>query len=407
MSGRHRGELRLGFVALTDAAPLIVAAETGQLAAEGLNVVLCREASWANIRDKVQAGLLDGAHMLGPMALATSLGAGSERTPLVAPLSLNLNGSAITVSKALAEAMRAADPSAMAERPRTARALAAVVRARQASGEPRLILAAVFPFFMHAYELRYWMAQAGIDPDRDIRLVIIPPERMAARLKSGEIDGFCVGAPWHAVSAVEGAGEIILHASEFWRSGPDKVFAVTEAFAERNPDVLRALIRALIRASAWAESPENRMALAAILAREPYVGAPEAIIRQSLPSPSRGAEEIVFHRHAAGFPWRSHALWFLTQMLRWGQIEPEVDITAAARAVYRPDLYRAAASDIGAPAPAVDEKVEGAHAETWTLETAGAPIAMGPDRFFDGRVFDPDRMSAYLRGFEIGGVRAL
>ena len=199
MSDLEQTDIRLGFIPLNDAAPLIVAKVKGLFDAEGLDVALSREASWANIRDKVSVGLLDGAHMLGPMPIASSLGLSGPATPMIAPFSLNLNGSAVTVSKALAEAMRAADPEGMARRPRTARPLRAVIEARRASGEALLTFAVVFPFSMHNYELRYWLAEAGIDPDKDLRLVITPPPRMAANLASGAIDGFCVGAPFDPV----------------------------------------------------------------------------------------------------------------------------------------------------------------------------------------------------------------
>jgi len=407
---KPKTELRLGFIALNDCAPLVVAREQGLFAAEGLCVTLSREASWANVRDKVAVGALDGAHMLAPMTLAASLGVGGERTPICVPLSLNLNGSAVTVSKALADAMRDIDPDGMAEKPRTARPLARLIAARRGRGEPPLTFAVTFPYSMHNYELRYWMGQAGIDPDRDVRLVVVPPPRMAARMRSGDIDGFCVSAPWNAVSVSEATGEIMVYASEMWRLGPDKVFGVTAAFAKANPQTLQAMLRALLRAAAWADAPENRAELARMLARPEYVDAPEEIVRLSLVgSPPYVAGEagsdsldyIVYHRYAASFPWRSHAVWFLTQMRRWGQVGSDVDIAAAADAVYRPDLFRAAAAELGEPAPLVDEKVEGAHPECWTLDEATAPIPMAPDLFFDGKVFDAAQPEAYAASFEV------
>ena len=393
--------LRLGFIPLNDCAPLVVAQELGLFAAEGLEVTLSREASWANVRDKLAAGLLDGAHLLAPLALASSLGAGGERADMIVPLSLNLNGSAITIGKAHAEAMRALDPEGMEARPCTARPLARLVQARRERGEPPLTFAMVFPFSMHNYELRYWLAEGGVDPDRDVRLVVAPPPRMAARLQAGHIDGFCVGAPWNAVAVSEGYGEILIYASEFWRLGPDKAFAVTADWAGRNPATLRALLRALLRAAMWADEPANRPELARMLARPEHVGVPEAAVRESLLAGPAGAYRLMFHRSAAGFPWRSHAVWFLSQMLRWGQIGPEVGLHALAARVYRPDAYRDAAAALGLPAPLVDEKVEGLHAASWLLEEATAPIMMGPDAFFDGRPFDAAQPAAYAAGFAI------
>lgn len=411
----ERTQLRLGFIALNDCAPLVVAREKGFFEAEGLSVDLSREASWANIRDKVAMGALDGAHMLAPMPLAVRLGVCGEPARMIAPMSLNLNGSAITVSTALADAMRVADAPGMTVRPRTARPLAEVVAERKARGLPLLTFAVVFPFSVHNYELRYWLAEAGLDPDRDLRIVVTPPARMAARLAAGDIDGFCVGAPWNALAVAEGYGEIIIYAAELWGVGPDKVFGLTERFAERHPLTVGATLRALIRAAAWSDEPGNRVELAAILAHSRYVDAPEEVIARSLtgappyalgePGPDH-QDYIIYHRYAASFPWRSHAVWFLTQMLRWGQIGPEADIAGTAEAAYRPDLFRAAAADLGAPAPLVDEKVEGLHASPWTLDEATAPIPMAPDLFFDGGQFDAAQPERYAAGFAIGRVRS-
>lgn len=414
MTGLERKDLRLGFIALNDCAPLVVAKELGFFEAEGLRVDLSREASWANVRDKVAVGALDGGHMLGPMTLAASMGVGGERTPMTVPLSLNLNGSAVTVSTALADALREIDPEGMSARPLSAAPLEKLIRARQAKGEPPLTFAVVFPYSMHNYELRYWLAASGINPDKDVRLTVVPPPRMAERLRSGVIDGFCVTAPWNALAVSEGTGEILVYASEVWGVGPDKVFGVTRDWADDHPEALRAVIRAVLRAAAWADAPENRAGLATLLARPEYVNAPEAVVAQSLigsppysaASPgSASLDYIIYHRYAASFPWRSHALWFLSQMLRWGQIGPEIDLAAVALSVYRPDLFRQAAAEIGEPAPLADEKPEGVHAEPWVLTEASGPIAMAPDLFMDGRMFDPARPQGYAADFEIGRLR--
>lgn len=396
-------DLRLGFIPLADCAPLAVAEALGFFAAEGLKVELAREVSWANIRDKVQVRLLDAAHMLGPMPLAASLGIGGKRSGMLAPMALNLNGSAITVSKALGAEMRRLDPDGAAKSPRTARSLARVIEQRRAVGAPLLAFAAVFPFSMHAYELRYWLAEAGIDPDRDVRLLFIPPPQMAARLSSRDIDGFCVGAPWNAVAEAEGAGEILIRAREFWPAGPDKVLGVSEAFAERDPEALQALLRALIRAAAWADAPENRPNLAELLSRPEYVGEPAEVLRRSL---VESPDALVFHRWAANFPWLSHAAWFLAQMRRWGQIDPATNIAAVSPAIYRPDLYRRAAKAVGVSTPLTDSKLEGAHESPWALEGDAGAIPMPPDRLFDQRAFDAGLTEAYAGGFAIRRERA-
>jgi two-component system, oxyanion-binding sensor len=405
-----RPALRLGFIALSDCAPLVVAAEKGFFDGEGLRVDLSREVSWANIRDKVAMGALDGAHMLAPLPLAVNLGISGEPTRMIAPLSLNLNGSAITVSTALASEMRACDPGAMTARPRLGDAIKAIVAKRRAAGAAPLTFAVVFPFSIHNYQLRYWLAAAGVDPDRDVRIVVTPPARMTARLAQGDIDGFCVGAPWNAQAVSDGHGEILIHASEFWNAGPDKVFGLTEAWADHNPDTLTAILRALIQAGAWADEPGNRPELAAMLSHPRYVGAPEAVVAKSLAGATGEAgagqaDDIIYHRHAAGFPWRSHAIWFLSQMIRWGQVTPDVDVAAVASDAYRPDLYRVAARDLEIPAPIVDEKVEGLHSSTWMLDEATSPIAMSPDLFFDRRPFDAAQPLDYARDAGISRLK--
>ena len=396
-----RPTLRLGFIALTDCAPLVIAREKGFFEDQGLRVELSREVSWANIRDKVAMGALDGAHMLAPLPLAVNLGVSGEPIPMIAPLSLNLNGSAITVSKALAEAMRIAAPDIMSARPRLASAMTQVITDRRAAGLPPLTFAVVFPFSIHNYQLRGWLSAGGIDPDQDVRIVVTPPARMTARLAEGDIDGFCVGAPWNVQAATEGHGEILIHAAEIWRASPDKVFGLTQAWAERHTEALDALLRALIMAGAWCDEIGNRRELASILSHPRYVGAPEDALARSLVSAPEGSDHddgIVYHRYAAGFPWRSHAVWFLSQMIRWGQVSPDIDIAGTAARAYRPDLYRAAAQSIGVAVPIVDEKVEGLHRSNWVLDEATVPIAMSPDLFFDGQTFDAAQPLRHLNG---------
>ena len=371
--------LRLGFIPLTDCAALVAARELGLFEAEGLDVTLSREASWANIRDKVVSGALDGAHMLAPMALACTLGAGSPATPITAPLSLNANGSSITLAGGLARQLRAFDDDDRA--PRTAHALKRLIDQRALAGERPLTFAVVFPFSIHAYLLRYWLADAGIDPDRDVRLTVIPPPRMAARMLAGEVDGFCAGAPWGAMAEAAGAGEIWVQGSALWRGAPDKVLGVAAAWAERNPETLQALLRALIRAALWADRPGNREVLAEMLARPHYVDAPVAQMRRALAEPDAFA--LHFHAEDAGYPRRAHALWLLGQMRRWGQVDEAVDVHATAEQVYRPDLYLRAAGAVGAP-------------------TRGRLLDAEPLKpMFDGRAFDPARLEEYLQAFPL------
>jgi NitT/TauT family transport system ATP-binding protein/nitrate/nitrite transport system substrate-binding protein len=310
-------ELRLGFIPLTDCAPLAVAQALGFFEDEGLAVELVREASWATIRDKVAVGALDGAHMLAPMALAAD-GA------ILAPLALNRNGSAITVGAALAGAIGPKGEG-----------LAEIVAARRASGQGALTFAVVFPESMHNYLLRDWLAGAGIDPDHDVRLVVIPPPRMVERMRAGEVDGFCVGAPWNAVAEAEGLGRILVTASQLRPGGPDKVLGIPATLAEQRPDDLRACLRAVIRGAAWADYPANRQDLIAILAHPDRVDAAPAAIARALES------EIVFHRDGTSVPRREDGLWMAAQMVRWGQLDADTDLAALVDRVYRPDLYPA------------------------------------------------------------------
>lgn len=379
-SAPETARLKLGFIALTDCACLVVAKEQGLFEAEGLDVALSREASWANIRDKVVSGALDGAHMLAPMALACTLGAGAPAASVIAPMSLGANGASITLSRRLAEQARSlggddAAPGAL----RTPHALKRLIDRRAAAGEGPLTFAVVFPFSIHNYLLRYWLADAGIDPDRDVRLTVVPPPRMAARMLAGEVDGFCAGAPWGAVVEAAAAGEIWAHGSRLWRGAPDKVLGVTAAFAERNPNTLQALLRALVRAALWADQPQNRERLAQMLSHPAYVGAPVSDLRRALIQPE--ALAIQFHAEDAGYPRKLHALWLLSQMRRWAQIDEAVDVRATADRVYRPDLYLEAVEAVGA-------------------RTHGRLLDVEPLKpMFDGRAFDPSRFEDYLASF--------
>jgi nitrate/nitrite transport system substrate-binding protein len=360
--------LRIGITPLTDSAPLVVAARHGFFAEEGLRVALSCEPSWANIRDKLAAGALDAAHMLAPMPLAASLGVGPLELPMGTALSLGLGGNAITVSLALWQRMQALAPDAMAEPATRGRALAAVVAERRAQNAPPLRLATVFPVSMHGYELRYWLAASGVHPDADVRLLVVPPPRMVGELEAGAIDGFCVGEPWSSVAVLRGSGVVALAAHDLWSHAPEKVLGVTLAWAERHRSEHRALLRAVLRAARWCDDPDRRPELARLLADSGFVEAPLEALMPSLTGALRvgpGAarrhlpEFHVFHRHAASFPWRSHAAWILVQMLRWGQIEKAIDVRAAAAAVYWTELHREVAAEIGVACPEQDEKPEG------------------------------------------------
>ena len=395
----EKNRLTLGFVPLADAAPLLVAKERGFFADHELEVTLSREASWASIRDKLAVGVLDAAHLLAPMPLAATLGLGNLKEPIVTAMALNLGGNAITVSAALFDRMAAADPAAMGKRPRTAGGLRAVIAADRAAGRPPLTFAVVYPFSAHNYELRAWLAAAGIDPDRDIRLAVVPPPQMVSNLSAGAIDGYCVGEPWNGVAARLGLGRVLITSGELWAGRMEKVLGVRQAWADRYPDTHKALLKALLQAAKWADEPANRDELAEILARPGHVNAPVELLRKLL----RIDGPLLFHRHAANFPWRSQGLWYLAQMRRWGQLQGGVEPLRTVEQVFRSDIYRLAALELGMAVPLVDRKVEGAHARPWVLGEATQPIAMGADAFFDGSRFDPNGPPAAREAGDIAG----
>lgn len=407
---RLSGELEkpaisVGFIPLTDCAPLVVAKENGYFDKYGLEVNLSKETSWANIRDKVAIGVLDAAQMLAPMPLALSLGLGPIQRSVITALTLDLNGNAITVSNDLYTRMCEADPDAMSARPTSAHALKKVIEANAAAGCEPLRFAMVFPLSTHNYQLRYWMAAAGIDPDRDVRLEVVPPPQMVSQLRAGRIDGYCVGEPWGQLAVKEGLGHVVITSYEVWNNGPEKVLGVTEEWAAQHPNTHQALIMALLEACLWLDQPENRREVVDMLARGVYVNAPAEVVKMSLTGSIRYARNQfpqtvpdfnVFHRYAANFPWRSHAMWFMTQMLRWGQWDEAADLREVAAAVYRPDVYRAAAGALGLTSPGVDYKREGTHDANWPLRQSEQPLELGADVFLDGRHFDPADPIAYL-----------
>ena len=412
--GLEKTKLTFGIIPLTDCASLVVAAEKGYFKKQGLDVTISKEASWANIRDKVAIGALDGAHMLAGMPIAATLGVGALPKPTITAFSMDLNGNGITVSNDLYERMVKADPEAMKESPTSARALKKVIDADKAQGRPPMTFAMVFPVSTHNYEIRYWMGSAGIDPDNDIRLIVIPPPQMVANLQAGNFVGYCVGEPWNERAVQAGLGRTIITNYEIWNNNPEKVFGVNQEWADKNPNTHRAAVRALIEAAQWMDKPENRMEVVEIISQKSYVNAPPDVVKMSMTGTFQYAKDEtarplpdfnVFYRYASTFPWRSHAMWFISQMYRWGQIEQAIDIKKAASAVYRPDIYREAAKELSIPYPTIDYKTEGAHKGPWTLDAATKPITMGPDQFFDGMPYDPAKLINYLRGFKVNGMK--
>jgi ABC-type nitrate/sulfonate/bicarbonate transport system substrate-binding protein len=388
-----------GFIPLLDCAPLVVAAEKGFAAAEGIELVLARETSWANIRDRLVVGRLDAAHMLGPMAVAATLGIGHLQVPIVAPFALGLGGNAITVANTLWQQMTQAGADLGATPAVQGRALLEVVRERERAGRAPLTFAMVYPFSCHNYELRYWLAAVGIDPDQDVRLVVLPPPLLVDAMRAGQIDGFCVGEPWNSLAVAVGVGCIVVPTTSIWRFSPEKVLGCRRNWALRHPQQLGGLLRALYQAALWCDQPDNHRELARLLAGPRYVGAPAEMLLHGLTNqlalvpdsaPRAVRDFYVLARRAATFPWISHALWFYSQMVRWRQIEYQPEHLASVHGVYRPDLYRAALAPLHIEIPAADSKVEG----------TGSLPGDAADGFFDGRRFDPEQLPAYNAGFQ-------
>lgn len=407
VSSGEQAVIRAGFIPLLDCAILIAAEELGFAAREGIRLELIRETSWANIRDRVAIRHFDVAHMLAPLPIAASLGIGHLTVPMVVPMALNLGGNAVTVSTTLWQAMQDAGATAAGDPAVNGPALARVVAARRQAGRDPLTFGMVFPFSCHNYELRYWLAACGIHPDRDVRLVVIPPPFMVDALAAGQIDGFCVGDPWNSLAVEAGVGAIATTKAALWHNSPEKVLGMRADWAERHPERVNALLRALHRASLWCDNPANHGDLAAMLAGPRYLDRPREVLLRGLTghlAMMQGLETpvpdfLVYAAKAATFPWTSHALWLYSQMVRWGQTAHSAVAVEIARRTYRPDLYRAALRDLDVAMPSANAKVEGALAEARPVASSTGKLVLGPDGFFDGASFDPALLDEYIAGF--------
>ena len=412
--------LTFGFIKLTDMAPLAVAYEQGYFDDEGLFVTLEAQANWKVLLDGVIDGQLDGAHMLAGQPLAATIGYGTE-AHIVTPFSMDLNGNGITVSNEVWDMMRPNIPSMEDGRPVhpiSAEALAPVVEDFAARGEP-FKMGMVFPVSTHNYELRYWLASGGLNPGfygeadatgqiaADVLLSVTPPPQMPATLEAGTIHGYCVGEPWNQQAVFKGIGVPVITDYEIWRNNPEKVFGLTAAFVEENPNTTRAVVRALIRAAMWLDENDNanRMEAVEILSRPEYVGADQEVIAASMTGTfeyEKGdVREVpdfnVFFRYDATYPFYSDAVWYLTQMRRWGQIpeaQPDAWYDATAREVYRPDIYLDAARSL------VDDGLAPEDAFPWDSDGYKAPTPA--EDIIDGIAYDGRSPNAYLESLEIG-----
>lgn len=360
MADLERTKIKVGFIPIIDCAAIVLAEELGAYERQGLEVEIRREVSWANVRDKLALGVLDASHILAPLPLALTLGIDSVSVPMINAMTLQVNGNGLTLSAKLWHEMEEVAPDLVGNgTPLDARAVAAVVARRKAAGAPPIVLASVFPYSVQNYMLRLWLSSGGVDPDRDVCLTVVPPPHTVAYMSGGVIDGYCVGEPWNQQAQALGIGRIALTGPDIWRGMPEKVLGTTEAWANRHPNTLLALVKALIEACLWLDEPSNRAEAARILSSPSYLNTPAEVMSRTLELPGFH----VFQRDAANFPWRSHADWFLAQMVRWKQASPDIDIKGTADRVYRTDIYRAAAREMGVACPDVDRLPPGGHGE--------------------------------------------
>nr|WP_298689828.1 CmpA/NrtA family ABC transporter substrate-binding protein [uncultured Dongia sp.] len=414
----EKDQLKFGFIKLTDMAPLAVAKELGYFEDEGLYVTLEAQANWKVLLDRVISGELDGAHMLAGQPLAATIGYGTK-AHIVTPFSMDLNGNGITVSNEVWQMMKPNIPHGSDGKPIhpiKADALKPVIEQFSADGKS-FNMGMVFPVSTHNYELRYWLAAAGINPGfyspadssgqikADVLLSVTPPPQMPATLEAGTISGYSVGEPWNQQAVIKGIGVPVVTDYEIWKNNPEKVFGLTAAFADDNPNTTLAITKALIRAARWLDENDNanRMQAVEILSRSENVGADNAVIANSMTGTfeyekgdKRSVPDFnVFYRYFATYPYYSDAVWYLTQMRRWGQI-PEAKSDAwydeIAKKVYRPDIYLKAARML------VDEGRIDKTDIPWDTDGYRAPTS----DFIDGVTYDGRKPNSYIDGLTIG-----
>ncbi len=418
----EKEDLKFGFIKLTDMAPLAVAYEKGYFEDEGLYVTLEAQANWKVLLDGVIDGQLDGAHMLAGQPLAATIGFGTK-AHIVTPFSMDLNGNGITVSNEVWEQMKPNVPKQADGKPQhpiKADYLKPVVDKYKSEGKP-FKMGMVFPVSTHNYELRYWLAAGGIHPGyyaphkgditgtlkADALLSVTPPPQMPATLEAGTIYGYCVGEPWNQQAVFKGIGVPVITDYEIWKDNPEKVFGMTKEFTEKYPNTTVRVVKALLRAAKWLDANDNgnRPEAVKILSQSNYVGADYEVIANSMTGTfeyEKGDKRAVpdfnvFFRYNATYPYFSDAVWYLTQMRRWGQIaEPKADgwYDEVAKSVYRPDIYRKAAEELIAEGKMTTEEFPDFANESGYREPQ--------TEFIDGITFDGTKPNDYLKAFAIG-----
>lgn len=377
-------KLKIGFIPLVDAAPLLVAVDKGFAAEEGLDVELAQEISWSNIRDRLLVGQYQAAHLLAPMAIAATLGLRQMKMPTIASVNMAMNGNAITVSHKLYETLANVAQGDLSDPRVSASALKDVVDLRESRGAEPLTFGMTFPFSTHNYQLRYWMADGGVDPDRDVRLIVLPPPYMVENLAKGQVDGFCVGAPWNTVAEKNDVGIILHPGCAIFNPAPEKTLAIGVEFAENEPATVVGLIRACLKASDFIASLENRDEVLAMLARRDRVGVDVEILQRTFEGRVGSAgvvkDYLIFGHATSGRPDPVQAAWLYAQMVRWGQAPFSMEALHTTRSVCEAAYFdRATGGSLSKRASGI-----------------GA---------FSGVDFDASDVEAYLRSFCIGSKR--
>jgi nitrate/nitrite transport system substrate-binding protein len=370
-------KVRIGIIALTDCSSIVMAHELGLFKKHGIESTISKEASWAVIRDRLTLGENQATHLLLGTAYAMTMGLqGSPVKPTIIPCYLNRNGQAITLTKALLDKG--------AKTPQQVKPLALEAKAK---GSP-MTFAMTYPPGTHAMWMRYWLAAGGLNPDRDVSLITIPPPQMVANMKVGKMDGFCVGEPWNARAIIDGIGFTAITTQQLWKDHPEKVLAFTEEFAAKNPKTVKAVVRAIVEAGQWNDKLENRPRMAEVVSQPQYINCPKEIILGRLLGDydyGDGRREkdkyyMTFFDRQANFPLKSHGIWWLTQFRRWGMVKEPPDYKGLVDRVHRPDIFREVAGQMGVETPREDMKKE-------TL--------------FDGVTFDPAEPEKYAKSFAV------
>jgi nitrate/nitrite transport system substrate-binding protein len=419
----EKPKIKLGFIKLTDCAPLVIAKEKGFFEDEGLQVELEAQSNWKVLLDRVVDGQLDGAHMLAGQPIGATIGIGTKADVITA-YSLNYNGNAITVSNDVWNAMKQADEMLAGEnppRPVSATALRPIVDRFKAEAKD-FNMGIVFPVSTHNYELRYWLAASGIHPGMytaddingmtgaEVLLSVTPPPQMPSTMEAGTIQGYCVGEPWNQAAIAKGIGVPVVTNLEIWKDNPEKVFGVMKSWDQTNPNTHIAIVKALIRAGKWLDAKDasgkfiNREETTSLLSMPNYVGADREVIAASMTGTYRyQASEvkelpnfILFFDAMASYPHYSDCVWFLTQMRRWGQIsesKPDAWYESTAKSIYQPAIYRRAAELLIAEGLLAGDDIPDAKYDGYRAATSD---------FIDKLPFDARTPVAYINSFEIG-----